>query len=454
MPTRDADLEILLIEPPYYRLMGERRFWVPLGLLGLARVLRSHGLSTYVYNADATVVPRNGQRVLTYSEKFYDSDVLGNDNTDRINMVVDEFTRVLREYRPAVVGISVKSDAVPVAIMTIDLVRRELPQARIMLGGPHFSAQIDPVLAKRADAICVGEGEAVVADLARILLDAPLGPEPIIQSGAQHEPFDVNESATIDFDCLVDHQATAHHSLSKLMIASSRGCPFTCAFCSMGTKNRSVRYMDGGRVGDMMKELRERLGVTKYYFVDDTFGLSNRQLDEFGESLGELRGTFRWSCMSHANVLTRQRVERLRGLGCDAIHLGVESGSQRMLDLLDKRVKVERLIQCADDIHHEGVDLRAFVMVGIPGETPRDLCDTRNLIERMQPSEVAAQVYVPYQGTALFNRLRGDGLIAPLDWTQFIKSHLHYGRQKPEKNSDASIRGFLEFADEWNSIHM
>lgn len=155
--------------------------------------------------------------------------------------------------------------------------------------------------------------------------------------------------------------------------------------------------------------------------------------------------------MSHVRVLTEEKLAFLKELGCSAIHLGVESGSQRMLDLMQKNIQLPDVIRCADMIHQYGIELRAFILFGVPGETAVDLALTKQLLKRIRPDEVAAQVYVPYNNTSLYHLLRSEQMIEPITWSHFIKSHLQYGVVKQHVCDDPLIEDFFRFVDEWNS---
>jgi radical SAM superfamily enzyme YgiQ (UPF0313 family) len=263
---------------------------------------------------------------------------------------------------------------------------------------------------------------------------------------------DINEYFDLDFSYVIESQKHGISNLKKLMIASSRGCPFNCAFCfkSINCNNR-IRYVEGINVASFIKKFYTENNIRKYYFVDDTFGIDDAQLNHFAEGVSSIKDTLQWSCMSHANILTEIKLQQLKSLGCNAIHLGVESGSQRMLDSLNKSVRISTIEKCSEVIHENGIELRAFVLFGLPDETADDMEKTRQLIERISPDEVAAQVYIPYNGTLLFNKLLAEKKIGEIDWTKFNKSHIFYGTEQQSVCDDIAIREFFEFVDTWNT---
>lgn len=430
--------------------MGEVRFWLPIGLFNLAHYLNESGIKAKVYNADAKA-DYSIEKALTYSEKFYLSDKVNSENNPLWTDIFAEISEIVHDFQPDVVGVSIKSDTVHSAHRVISYIRVIVPKVKIVVGGTHFSAGNDYTFSSIADAIVIGEAESKIVDIVKNL-EMVSGNKLLLQSKYD---YDVNAYFDIDFDLIADLQKNGLSKITKLMIASSRGCPFNCAFCfkSIESNNR-VRFVRGKMIGNFIKKFYESLGIKKYYFVDDTFGTNEKQLNEFASSLGSIANSIQWSCMSHVQILTDEKVKLLKSLGCNAIHLGVESGNQRILNMLNKNILVDDIIRCADLLHRYEIDLRAFIIIGIPTETSSDLECTKKLIERICPSEVAAQVYIPYNGTRLYNTLIKDGSIDSIDWATFVKSSIDYGKVIEGKNKNESIQRFFDYVDDWNAIHM
>jgi len=443
-------MNVLFIEPPYYRLMGEMRFWLPIGLFNLAHYLKESGIEAKVYNADATS-NYSIEKSLTYSEKYYLSDMVNSENNPLWMDIFAEIYEVVHDVQPDAVGISIKSDTVHSALRIISYIKSIFPEVKIFVGGAHFSTYNDNLFSSIADTIVVGEAEDIIVDIVKNLRMAPCN-KLVSQSKCD---YDVNSYFDLDFSLIADSQKSGLSKITKLMIASSRGCPFSCAFCFKSIEsNNKVRFVEGRTVGNFIKKFYESHGIKKYYFVDDTFGVNEKQLNEFALSLGNIVNYIQWSCMSHVRVLTVEKVKFLKLSGCNAIHLGVESGSQRILNMLNKNILVEDIISCADLLHKYEIDLRAFIIIGIPTETSSDLECTKKLIERICPSEVAAQVYIPYNGTRLYNTLKKEGSIDSIDWSTFVKSSIDYGKVIKGKSKNKSIQSIFSFVDNWNALHM
>lgn len=442
-------MDLLLVEPPFFRLMGERKFWIPLGLMSVAKSARARGMTVGVFNGDATV-DHESELILPYSQRFYRAkteELLASSEFDR---VMYEWTETLLTHSPRAVGVSVKSEVVPFAIEMIKRAVATVHNVKIIVGGPHFNSRERPEFTELVDSVCVGEGEGFATDILRLVSGQV--PEHRVWSIAPGSPLPViEESLDLELDLIVPSQQRGVEKLSKLMLASSRGCPFSCGFCQMGFDHGGVRYARGEAIANFMRRFLDERNISRYYFVDDTFGVSQSQLDEFEASLGELTGQVRWSCMSHTHVLRPSRIRQLKRLGCDVVHVGVESGSPRILRLMNKRVKPQELRECSDDIRGADIELRAFVMIGVPGETDEDLDLTRKLLASMDPGEIAAQVFVPYDGTMMTERLIAERVISRMSWTNYSRADLNYGIQGNASVVHPRIQEFFDFVDEWNS---
>lgn len=432
--------------------MGEIRFWIPIGLMNLAHYLNTAGIVTKIYNGDATP-DFEFERGLSYSDKFYRTDAVNDSSSSLWKQTLMDIAILLSKERPKAVGISVKSDTVVSALIIISYIHLHYPEVKIFVGGAHFTSLLDDVFYPVADAIIVGEGEEIIVHAVREIIHTPRRNNADCQIFKSNTKFDVNQYLDMDFNSLVDSQMKGISKLTKLMIASSRGCPFSCAFCFKSIeKDHCVRYVDGKIIAEYMLKFYKTHGISKYYFVDDTFGINTHQLSEFAEAIDGYETKIKWSCMSHVNILTESKIKILKKLGCSAIHLGVESGSQRILDILNKGIQISDVVHCAELIHKYGIDLRSFILFGVPGESANDLELTKKLLKQIKPNEIAAQVYIPYNNTALYNTLIKNGQIKRIDWSNFIKSHIEYGIVKNNVCDNPIIKDFFNFVDDWNMM--
>ncbi len=439
-------MNVLLIEPPYFRLLGEKRSWVPVGLLSIAAVLRKAGHDVSVYNADADY--SGHEHVLNYSDRFYLTRSLM-DDSDLSSQVFQEIVETIKGHEADVVGISVKSDSVPVVKKLIGIVNEIVPAAKIILGGSHFDVDPEPRYFSESDVIIRGEAEGIIVQAIESLgTGRRTGLTPLSAQGT----IGLSSLETISLNYLPRFQFERLSVQKKQLLSTSRGCPYRCSFCYMSIKSAPPRFVAGDRVVEDMVALQNNHGISKFYIVDDTFGMQRRQLDEMYESLRRRQASFAWSCMSHVKVLDRATISLMKKMGCNAIHLGIESGSENMLSRLRKNVRVSEITKCAQMIHDHGIELRAFMMVGLPDETDSDIDQSVKLLTEIRPEEIAAQVYQPYPNTILWQEIEQRGANKQPDWLSFRRCRLNYDLFPGQEKAaiDRRIELFLNFADAWN----
>ena len=248
-------------------------------------------------------------------------------------------------------------------IMRFIRARPELAATRIVLGGPEVTHHADRFLEHGADVIVIGEGEetlhALVAAWASGGRDAPLGDIPGIawrDSGGSvartaARPLlrsldDLPEPARDALDLQPYLTAwRAHHGSNAVSVSTMRGCPYTCRWCSRAVYGGSYRRRAPRLVADEIAHIAERYRPDSLWFVDDVFTINHRWLEALTVEL-EARGLrIPYECITRADRLDERSVALLKRSGCFRVWIGAESGSQAVLDAMDRRVTVER--RCA-----------------------------------------------------------------------------------------------------------
>jgi anaerobic magnesium-protoporphyrin IX monomethyl ester cyclase len=435
-------MRVLLVNPPYYRLVGERKTYVPMALLHLAAVLRSTGVEALVFNADASPIV-SGRRDLGYYEKHVLTQYIllaMNEDCE----VWREFRQTVHSFRPEVIGISVYSETVPVILWIIEAIARDFPGTRIVLGGPHFCGSTRPFLDDTSSVVFIGEAEHSLVGFCNAVGGGATG-ERIIEGG-QIEDLDGLPLPRLEYLAPDD---IAKGIGGKVMIHSARGCPYNCRFCYSGSKGGSIRSKSAARVAQELNYFSEQYGIRRFYFTDDTFATHQHFLLDLASRIRDCG--YIWSCMSHVATLRDDKITLLAKMGCRAIHIGVEAATQRMLDVLGKASTINRVRQVCRQIKAEGMEVRAFVMVGIPTETQEDREAILEFSTAVSPNELAIQVYQPYPGTAMFASLLREGKIAEPNWRAFSRygffsSVSYFG----DKEKDECLQ-MLRAADAYNS---
>ncbi len=194
-----------------------------------------------------------------------------------------------------------------------------------------------------------------------------------------------------------------HRTISErqsISILTSRGCPFHCAFCGLPKQCRTVKYRSPVAVANEIKSIIDRYGIRAFNFQDDTFMVNKKRVYELMELIGPLDISFR--VLGRVGLDTKEDYRRLKDAGCEAIAWGIESGSQYILDRMDKRITVAQNKQVIEWAQELGILDRVFILLGFPGETRKTLEKTQRFIEETNPSQYSASTFQPYPGTKIW----------------------------------------------------
>lgn len=226
------------------------------------------------------------------------------------------------------------------------------------------------------------------------------------------QPVDIDNYSPLPYD-LVDmrNYVSRYREVKLIHYISSRGCPFNCSFCySPPFWNRNWR---GLSVKNVLKEidiLAEKTGITGVYFLDDNFLVDVKRARSIAAGLAQ-RGIV-WACEARAEQLDDSLVRLMKDTGCYKVSIGAESGSQRLLDDLNKQIAVEDVQRAARLLGRHGLRSEFYFMIGLIGERDEDLKRTLDLVdyvERTCGAETLVRVAIPFFGAEYFNRAKEYG---------------------------------------------
>ncbi len=348
--------------------------------------------------------------------------------------------------KPLCVGISSMTGSQIMGGLEAAAVVRESGNTPIVWGGVHPSLFPRETLADPlVDYVVVNEGEETFPELVRAL-ESNRTPEGILGVGYKtpsgelvvngNRPFiDLNKLPEIPYD-LIDFKKYLHrwfHEPCVTEIETSRGCPFVCTFCYNSLyHDRKWRSLTPESSVDRFESLSAKYGVRSFHVIDDDFFINMKRVDEIMRLVIErgldIRIGLQGIRIDEMVRITDQSLENMREAGARFLQFGVESGSQKVLNLIKKRITVEqvvsvnrRLAKCPDVI--------AFYnfMCGLPGETTEDLFKTTELAIRLLDENPNAyispfHIYKPYPGTDLYADVKKMGFTEPTslaDWGRF-----------------------------------
>lgn len=432
-------MKILFINPPVWNDVGNVRTETPpLGILYLAAYLEKHGYKNIrVVDGDAAM------------------------------MSWEQLENLIKEEKPDILGITSPSFMMPALWKTAEMTRKNLPNCIILAGGYGPTKEPEKTLQeanKAIDFVIMGEGEITLLELVKR-----------IESGEKR--FDdikglayrLQNNITIteprgyimDLDSIpmpAYHLLTPHFTKYpgfpfrekeiKQPVATmfaSRGCPHRCTFCSLGSK--VYRSRSPKKVVDEIQFYRDQFGVSGVQIYDDEFmGLSPQQNKWIEEICDEIirRGLHKqMSFVVQARCsqfISLDTLKKMKQANFVWIWWGVESGSQKILDLIKKDIKVEDVYRVFDLAKQAGIKSLMFIMIGFPGETPADIKLSSDIIRKIKPDRINVHIVSPYPGAEMHKYFVEHNLFETTDY--YKSDSLTYTLHHTEEMTSEEIKQY------------
>jgi len=192
------------------------------------------------------------------------------------------------------------------------------------------------------------------------------------------------------------------HGYFSLNMVSSRGCPYRCNWCAKPIYGNNYHVRAADSVAREMSHLKTHYAPDHVWFADDIFGLSARWAHEFARAVEALGASIPFKMQSRCDLMTRDTVSYLRRAGCHEVWMGAESGSQRILDAMEKGTRVEHFYQARENLKKNGIKAGLFLQFGYPGEQWEDIEATIRMVRKTRPDDVGISVTYPLPGTKLY----------------------------------------------------
>jgi anaerobic magnesium-protoporphyrin IX monomethyl ester cyclase len=303
----------------------------------------------------------------------------------------------------------------------------------VILGGPESANHSAEYLGAGADVIVIGEGESTLTELMATL--PSMGPHGlsgvrgIVFRNAAGEPVHTPERTKInDLDSLplpdreaIDHQKyldawKGHHGASSINLITARGCPYRCRWCSHAVYGYSHRRRSPANVAAEVAWIVERYNPDQLWYADDVFTISHPWLQGYKAAL-EKRGLhLPFETITRADRLqSEEAVVALRDLGCYRIWIGSESGSQKILDAMERGVTVEQVRSAVKLAQKHGIRVGMFLMWGYEGEQMEDIAATVEHVKQSDPDVFFTTVSYPIKGTPYFDTVK-EKVSLPQAW--------------------------------------
>ena len=367
----------------------------PLGTLYAASYLRQHGYDVALFDAMLAESEEEWAKALDIHQPQYA--ILYEDNFNYLSKMC-----LLRMREAAFTMI-------------------EMAKARgctVILCGADATDHYETYLAKGADYILIGEGEETLIELLSHLSEGQ-DPDQIIGLATAHTQVvkrraDISDLDKLPFPAwdLVDVEMYRtiwfeRHGYFSMNMVTTRGCPFHCNWCAKPIWGQRYHSRSPENVAAEMKWLKETYHPDHIWFADDILGLKPGWLPRFADALHAQGSLVPFKCLSRADLLTRAgEVDALARAGAQTVWTGAESGSQKILDAMEKGTRVEQIHEAARLLKQAGIRVGFFLQFGYPGETREDIEKTIQLVRDCDPDDIGISVSYPMPGTKFYDAVQ------------------------------------------------
>lgn len=198
------------------------------------------------------------------------------------------------------------------------------------------------------------------------------------------------------------------HGYFSMNMVTTRGCPYHCNWCAKPIWGQRYNSRSPENVAAEMKWLKEKYAPDHIWFADDIFGLKPNWVERFAELLIENDAVTPFKCLKRADLVTEKTAAALAKAGCKIVWVGAESGSQKILDAMDKGDKIEDIYRAAELLHANGIQIGFFLQFGYPGENWDDVQLTLKMVRDCMPDDIGISVSYPLPGTKFYERVKLD----------------------------------------------
>jgi anaerobic magnesium-protoporphyrin IX monomethyl ester cyclase len=292
------------------------------------------------------------------------------------------------------------------------------PGCTVILCGADATDHHQTYLAQGADYVLIGEGEETLVELLSHLSKGQ-DPSQIIGLATAHTPVarrrpDIAELDKLPFPAwdLVDVEKyrliwQQRHGYFSMNMVTTRGCPFHCNWCAKPIWGQRYHSRSPENVAAEMKWLKDTYQPDHIWFADDILGLKPGWLPRFADSIQAQGSLIPFKCLSRADLLIRAgEVEALARAGAQTVWMGAESGSQKILDAMDKGTRVEQIHEAARRLKRAGIRVGFFLQFGYPGESRADIEKTIQLVRDCDPDDIGISVSYAMPGTKFYDAVR------------------------------------------------
>ena len=354
---------------------------------------------------------------------------------------LSEIKLEIERLKPDIVGIACGSATYSRCVETAKAVKATLPECKVVVGGPHPSFMPESMLQhSEIDYAVIGEGERSMVELAAFIKDCRADDFPVKIPGIAYRhggglvknppqfikdldqlPFPARHLLPMQlYDRKIEFLKVAHVDTVNVV----RGCPYNCTCCeSRMLWGQKCRTFGPERVVAEITDLAMHHGTKGIYFVGDNFTVRKEETFETCDLIIKSRLDVEWVCDTRVDLLSRELLRKMKAAGCKTIWFGVESGSQRILDLINRGVTLDQIVRTFNVCREEGIQTACSFMLGIPGETIDDMNASFRFARKLNPDWCRFNIFIAVPGSRLYEEIMQKGLYDRIeDYAVYVKT--------------------------------
>jgi len=334
-----------------------------------------------------------------------------------------------------VVGLTAMTPTINTAITIARHLKKATPDLTVILGGAHATLLPEETLAStpEIDVVVRGEGEQTIVELLQALeykqpLSKILGISyrkdgEVVSNQQRSTNVNLDSLPFLAYHLLPWRRYEPHpphgRALPFAAIITSRGCPYLCSYCSKPIFGSKFRAQSPERVVDEVAYYKDKFGVKELAFYDDVFTLDKKRAYAIAEEIIKRGLKICWTCETRVNLVDKDLLHHMKQAGCYTIAYGIESGSQEILDTLNKGITLEQAEEAIRLTREVGLQTIGYFMIGSPGENRENIGQTIEFARKLRLDFAQFAITTPFPGTELYNLyLKDKGNAIP--WENFV----------------------------------
>jgi radical SAM superfamily enzyme YgiQ (UPF0313 family) len=415
-------VHITFVNPPYPSGSHIHPPFIPLGLGYMAAVLEKNNYQVDVIDCQA------------------------------LRLSYEEAKSEIEKRQPTIVGVTSTTLTYKSALKMVKMAKEACPECLTIIGGSHVTFWDDKALQEcpELDIVVRREAENTMLEMAQKLeagksLDDTLGIT-FRKNGQITRNLDrpyIENLDELPFPAIHLWPIESFRKYGEVTfpLLTSRGCAYWCKYCSsVRMSGRKYRVRSPKNVVDEIEYLNKKFGANRFTFYDDAFTINQYRTKEMCEQIKDRKLNIRWDCETRVDTVSKELLAKMKEAGCTVVWFGVESGSQLVINAMDKGFKLEQTMKAFKWAKEVGLTTVSDTILAFPGETRETAWETIKFVEKLDPDDVAYYIATPYPGTPLYDEVKDSGLLQITDFDKYDTATPTFTNPKLGNNELREIR--------------